>query len=69
MPYHTPIITCGCGQVYPIHNFLEQKDAYIGICCSKCGSLFEVTVHVPKDLLIQDVVQKAEFEKIHGKVK
>lgn len=69
MPYHTPLLICGCGQTYPLVDFMKQKDAHMGIACKKCGSLFEVTIHVPKDLLINDAVQKAEFEKIHGEVK
>lgn len=69
MPYHTPIFTCGCGKVYPISDFMEKKDMHTGFVCDVCGTMVEITVHVPKDLLIQDVTQKAEFEKIHGKVK
>lgn len=69
MAYHCPIFTCGCGKVYPVHNFMQQKDSHTGFACDKCGTLVEITVHVPKDLLIKDVVQKVEFERIHGKIK
>ena len=69
MPYHTPQLTCGCGKNFPLHDFMKQKDVHIPICCENCGTLFEVTLHVPKDLLIQDAVQRAEFERIHGPIK
>ena len=69
MPYHTPHFACGCGKIYPLHNFMEQKDVHSSFACPVCGTLVEITIHVPKDLLIQDAVQKAQFEEIHGEVK
>lgn len=68
MAYCTPQFTCGCGEAYPLHDFMKNKDAEISIACKKCGTLVEMTIHVPKDLLVCDAVQKADFERLHGKV-
>jgi hypothetical protein len=69
MPYHCPIFTCGCGAVYPIQNFMEQEGTKWEVKCTKCGTHAYLILHVPKDLLIKDVVQRVEFERIHGEIK
>lgn len=68
MPYHTPLLICGCGTIFPLHDFIKEKDASMDFMCKVCGSTFEIVIHVPKDVLINDAVQRADFEKIHGKV-
>jgi len=68
MAYHTPQFICGCGETYALHDFILKKDSEISVACQKCGTLVEMVIHVPKNLLIQDVIQKKDFEAIHGKV-
>jgi hypothetical protein len=47
--YMTPVLTCGCGEAFPLD---VREFVHFLKTCTKCGSEFSIKTKIPKEILV-----------------